>query len=142
MNILFLCVANSARSQMAEGLAKKMLGREIVVSSAGSHPAQQVHALAIAVMNEVGIDIDLHRPKSIDSLGKLFLQNVDWVITLCADEVCPTGIGKQRLHWGLPDPASECESKALDAFRKTRDQIQERLEVFTRNLFKIPNACQ
>lgn len=126
--ILFLCVANSARSQMAEGLARHLLGPAIEVYSAGSRPAQ-VNPLAITAMAELGIDIGSHRSKSVHELDAA---SFDLVITLCADEVCPILPGKvRRLHWPLPDPAAVdaavAPDRALAAFRTVRDDIRQRL---------------
>ncbi len=122
--ILFLCVANSARSQMAEGLARHLLGPAVEVFSAGSRPAH-VNPLAITAMAEVGIDIRSHRSKSVDELD---VASFDLVITLCADEVCPILPGKvRRLHWPLPDPAAVESDRALAAFRTVRDGIRQRL---------------
>ena len=101
-HILFLCVANSARSQMAEGIARSLAPHGVKVSSAGSSPTS-VRPQAIQVLNEIGIDISGHRSKGLDSIDA---GSVDAVITLCAEEVCPVFLGKaHRLHWGLPDPA-------------------------------------
>jgi arsenate reductase len=126
--ILFLCVANSARSQMAEGLARHLLGPEVEVHSAGSRPAQ-VNPLAVEAMQELGIDIRGQRSKSVDGLDAA---SFDLVITLCADEVCPLLPGKvRRLHWPLPDPAALDPAVDRDAaraaFRQVRDQIRERI---------------
>lgn len=126
MKIVFLCVANSARSQMAEGLARALVPPSIEVLSAGSQPTQ-VNPHAIQAMREIGIDISGHVSKSIDQLD---LSDVDFVITLCADEVCPAFIGSaQKLHWPFPDPASQGSSdlERLQAFRTVRDQIKEQL---------------
>ena len=89
MNILFLCVANSARSQMAEGLAKSMLGQGHNIQSAGSIPSGEVHPNAVIAMDEIGIDIRDQFSKSTDDLDKDFIDNLDYAITLCAEEVCP-----------------------------------------------------
>jgi arsenate reductase len=89
MNILFLCVANSARSQMAEGLAKSMFGKEHNIQSAGSIPSGEVHPNAIIAMDDIGIDIRDQYSKSTDDLDKDFIDNLDYAITLCAEEVCP-----------------------------------------------------
>ncbi|TAK23067.1 MAG: hypothetical protein EPO40_27740 [Myxococcaceae bacterium] len=129
-DILFLCVANSARSQMAEGLARKLFGARIAVQSAGSEPSQ-VNPYAIEVMREVGVDLTTHRSKSVETIDPA---TVGTVITLCAEEVCPVFLGAaRRLHWALPDPASKDPSLSRDEmlarFRATRDQIQGRLEV-------------
>jgi arsenate reductase len=125
--ILFLCVANSARSQMAEGIARSLLPPSIKVWSAGSRPTK-VRPEAIGVLEAIGIDISHHRAKAVDEIPA---REVDTVITLCGEEECPLFLGKaRRLHWGLPDPAamSGSESERLDAFRKTRDELRRRLE--------------
>lgn len=124
--ILFLCVANSARSQMAEGIAKQELGPDTLVASAGSAPST-VHPLAVRVMAEVGVDISPHRSKSVDDLQ---LDDVDVVVTLCAEEVCPVFLGAaRRLHWPLPDPAAVVgdEEERLAAFRAVRDDLLQRI---------------
>jgi len=131
-HILFLCVANSARSQMAEGIARFLAPRGVGVSSAGSEPSS-VRPQAIQVLEEVGIDISGHRSKG---LGSIDAGSVDAVITLCAEEVCPVFPGKAiRLHWGLPDPARETggEDRKLAAFRSVRDELQRRLELLFKN---------
>jgi len=127
-HILFLCVANSARSQMAEGIARSLAPQRVTVSSAGSAPAD-VRPQAIQVLNEIGIDISGHRSKGLDSIDA---GSVDAVITLCAEEVCPVFLGKaHRVHWGLPDPADATgtEDTRLDAFRSVRDELRRRLKV-------------
>jgi thioredoxin type arsenate reductase len=128
--ILFLCVANSARSQMAEGLARHMFGSDIAVASAGSEPSI-VNTYAIEAMAELGIDISGHRSKSVDEID---VGAVDLVITLCAEEVCPVLPGRvRRLHWPIADPASKDTSIPSDVmrerFRTARDQITARLEI-------------
>lgn len=127
--ILFLCVANSARSQMAEGLARMLLGDEVPVQSAGSEPST-LNPYAVEVMNEIGVDISTHTSKSVRAIDP---DTVDTVITLCAEEVCPVFLGKaRRLHWPIPDPASEDPSipreEMLARFRTARDTIREKLE--------------
>ena len=89
MNILFLCVGNSGRSQIAEALAKDMLPKSFDIRSAGSTPAEKVHKDAILVMGNVGIDISTNQTQSIDSIEADFINNLDYVITLCKEEVCP-----------------------------------------------------
>lgn len=127
--IAFLCVANSARSQMAEGLARQMLGPDIKVMSAGSRPSV-VNPYAIEAMAEIGIDIRGQHSKSVDDLDT---SNLDLVVTLCAEEVCPVLPGRvQRLHWPIADPASNDPSFSrtdmLERFRVTRSEIQKRIE--------------
>ena len=127
-SVLFLCVANSARSQMAEGLARQRFGDSVTVQSAGTRPTR-VNPHAIEVMAERGIDLGAHRSKSVDEIDPA---NVDIVITLCAEEVCPVWLGNaKRLHWPLPDPASDDPSLTPEdlraRFRSARDEIERRL---------------
>ncbi|MBF0493303.1 MAG: arsenate reductase ArsC [Deltaproteobacteria bacterium] len=127
--VLFLCVANSARSQMAEGLARHFFADVLSVESAGSKPSK-VNPFAIRVLQEIGIDISDQCSKSVDEIDA---KSVDIVITLCAEEVCPIFLGKaERLHWPLPDPAlvTGSQEEQLNAFRKTRDILKN-------NLYKI-----
>lgn len=127
-NILFLCVANSARSQMAEGLAKKILGPDYFIQSAGSNPAF-VHPMALQALAELGIEGKRQFSKSVQEIQ---LEKVDLIITLCAEEVCPVVPGQlQRLHWPLNDPAAPLENdeKQLAQFCQIRDQIKGRLDL-------------
>ena len=97
-SVLFLCVANSARSQMAEGLAREIFGDRVPVQSAGSEPSF-VNPYALEVMREVDIDLGTHHSKSVQTIDPA---SVDTVITLCAEEVCPVFLGKaKRLHWPI-----------------------------------------
>lgn len=131
--ILFLCVANSARSQMAEGLARARFGSRMRVASAGSVPTQ-VNPFTIAVLKEIGVDISEQYAKSVDTIDPA---SIDIVVTLCAEEVCPVFLGNaHQLHWPLPDPATPSGSVAeqLDQFRTVRDAIEKHLlelETFT-----------
>jgi arsenate reductase len=127
--ILFLCVANSARSQLAEGIARALAPAGLKVWSAGSRPAS-VRPEAIAVLKEIGIDIAGHRSKSVDEIPAA---EVDTVVTLCGEEECPVFLGKAtRLHWGLPDPAAVegGEADRLAAFRRVRDDLRQRIAGF------------
>ena len=125
--LLFLCVANSARSQMAEGLARARFGPRARVASAGSSPTA-VHPLAIAALDEVGLDISGQQSTGVEAVDPA---SVDVVVTLCAEEVCPVLPGRvRRLHWPMPDPAGAGGSDAdrLERFRAVRDEIARRLE--------------
>lgn len=129
-SILFLCVANSARSQMAEGLARHLFGDAVRVQSAGSEPSR-VNPFAIKAMAELGIDLDAHSSKSVQTIEP---DSVDLVITLCAEEVCPVFLSRApRMHWPLQDPDRKHEDltdeERLQHFRVARDQIRARLEV-------------
>lgn len=132
-SVLFLCVANSARSQMAEGLARALFGDRVPVESAGSEPST-VNPYAIEVMRELGLDLGMHRSKSVQTIDPA---TVGTVITLCAEEVCPAFLGSaRRLHWPIPDPASKDPSiprdEMLRRFRTARDTIKAKLEAFAR----------
>lgn len=133
--ILFMCVANSARSQLAEGLARQILGEKAEILSAGSKPTK-VNPLAIEALRRAGIDISTHHSKTVDDLPLPFLAGVDYVITLCAEEVCPTLPSRtaQKLHWPLLDPAVRpgTPEEQLALFERTRDEIRSRLETFGR----------
>ncbi len=133
INILFLCVANSSRSQMAEGIGKELLADLAYVSSAGSQPSK-INPMAIKVLKEIGIDISNKKSKSIDLIDK---ERVDVVITLCAEEVCPTFSRKvNRIHWPFPDPANPKYSseEQLKLFRKVRDDLKNKILDFKEEL--------
>lgn len=135
LRILFLCVANSARSQLAEGLAKQIFGERAVVESAGSNPSGEVQPWAITVLKEVGIDISQHSSKSFHELSPEFVESLDFVITLCAEEICPVLTSRaKRLHWPVRDPAKVSETKKAQAFRLARDEIKLKIESFMKGL--------
>jgi arsenate reductase len=127
--VLFLCTGNSARSQMAEGLLRATAGDQFEVFSAGTF-ATFVRPQAIAVMDELGIDISGHRSKSVDE----FVQDqFDYVITVCdhANQHCPVFPGTiKRIHWSIDDPVAAPEEKQLKAFRAGRDELQRRISDF------------
>ena len=133
MNILFMCVANSARSQIAEGLAQQLFP-EAEIKSAGSLPGK-LNPYAVAVMKELDIDISKQYSKGIDDLSPKFVVGLDYIITLCAEEVCPSMVAQKakRLHWPIPDPAIKDqlpEAEALRRFCEARDAIHARLKDF------------
>ena len=133
MNILFLCVANSARSQMAEGLAKSMFGKEHNIESAGSIPSGEVHPNAVIAMDDIGIDIRDQHSKSTDDLDKNFIDNLDFAITLCAEEVCPVLPSKaESLHWMNEDPTNDTytEKQLKTSFSNTRDNLYKLIKKF------------
>ena len=129
MKLLFLCVANSARSQIAEGLAKQMLNSNVEIQSAGSEPSGKVHPGAVSIMENCGIDISTQTSKSVDDLPPDFIKNVDCVITLCTDEVCPAILSPvKKIHWPVPDPAAFKGDEQVTAFTHARDFIKEKIE--------------
>ncbi|MBD3167851.1 MAG: arsenate reductase [candidate division Zixibacteria bacterium] len=131
--IIFICTANSCRSQMAEGLLREMSNGQFEVYSAGTSPSF-VNPLAIGVMGELGIDISEQRSESIDDyIGDEF----DYVITVCgrAEEECPMFPGNaEKIHWPIDDPAEAngTEDNILKAFREARDDLKRRIESFIR----------
>lgn len=129
--ILVLCTGNSCRSQMAEGFLRHHAGDRFDVSSAGTEPAERVHPLSVTVMEERGIDLSSHRPRSIDEF--LGVVPVHTAIIVCggADRSCPAvwpGI-QERLFWPFDDPASfeGSDEARLARFREIRDQIEARV---------------
>jgi len=124
--LLFVCTHNSARSQIAEGLARAMAPAGSRVWSAGTHPTH-VHPMAIEVMREIGIDLGGHRSRGLDEVP---WSEADTVITLCGDaaDSCPAvAASVRRLHWPLPDPAAASEDTRLAAFRETREELKWRI---------------
>lgn len=124
--IMFVCTGNSARSQMAEGLARKMGRDKIEVFSAGLEP-RGLHPVAVRVMKEIGIDISPQTSKAIDPD---LIKTMDVVVTLCGDarDRCPVlPPGTVHIHWPLPDPAAVegSEEDVVGAFRNVRLQLQE-----------------
>ena len=128
--VLFLCEANSCRSQMAEGFLRAAAAESFDAFSAGSKPTY-VHPLAIKVMREVGVDISEQRSKSISVFDGW---SFDFVITVCKGEACPffTGEIGMRLAWSFEDPAqaSGTDDEVLAVFRKVRDDIRGSVQRF------------
>ena len=139
--ILFLCVANSVRSQIAEGLARHIMGSRVEVASAGSDPSQ-LNPHAVATMKDIGIDISRHYSKSIND--DIDTSNIDLVVTLCAEEICPVLPGQiKRLHWPIADPSSSHDRPTPEelaaSFATARDQIRMRTEILA-GLLDLPSA--
>lgn len=124
--VLFLCIHNSSRSQIAEGFARSMAPPDAEIWSAGTQP-RGVNPVAVQTMDEAGIDIRGQSSKRLDDIP---WQQADTVVTLCgeAEEVCPAVSGEvRRVHWPLPDPAAAPEDRKLEAFREARDEIRWRV---------------
>jgi arsenate reductase len=133
--VLFLCVHNSARSQMAEGLLRSMAGERVVVRSAGLE-AGKLRSEAVAVMSELGLDISDQRSKSVEDLAG---ERFDVVVTTCdeAREACPLFPGAfETLHWTIADPAAVegDEETRLKAFREARDEVWAHVAELSRDL--------
>ena len=131
--ILFMCVANSARSQMAEALARSMVDGRVSVFSAGSEPSR-VNPFATQALAEIGLSTDGHTSNGVDDVP---MDQVRWLITLCAEEVCPYVPGDvTRLHWPHPDPAGSkgSDDEILADFRTVRDALKSRISDFLKEL--------
>ena len=130
-NIIFICTGNACRSQIAHGLLQNIADDRFNVFSAGSHPSR-VHPMSIKVMEEIGIDISHHTSDHVDNyLNK----EIDIVITVCdnANELCPVFPGNiNRLHWSIDDPFRgwDYNENQMELFRKTREEIKERILEF------------
>lgn len=120
-SVLFVCVHNAGRSQMAAGFLKELAGDRIEVRSAGTQPGDQVNPSAVAAMGEIGIDISENFPKKLTDES---VKDSDYIITMgCGDE-CPYFPGKTYLDWPLDDPAGQ----GVDAVRPIRDEIRKKIE--------------
>jgi len=133
--VMFLCTANSCRSQVAEGFAKE-LGKGLVEVYSAGLMAAGVQARAIAVMKEIGIDISNQKSKVID---EDFLKKMDIVVTLCgyAEDLCPrTPHEIKRIHWPIKDPvgATGTEEEIMNEFRRARDEIKEKVQTLIREI--------
>jgi arsenate reductase (thioredoxin) len=120
-SVLFVCVHNAGRSQMAAGWLTHLAGDRVEVCSAGSAPAGQINPVAVAAMAEVGIDITGAQPKVLTADA---VQVSDMVITMGCGDACPIFPGKRYEDWKLDDPAGQ----GLDAVRAIRDEIKDRVE--------------
>ena len=141
-HLLFLCVANSARSQMAEGIALSLAPADVRISSAGSEPTR-VNPFAVRALEELGIDAAAQRSKGMNEIRQVEGPPVDAVITLCAEEVCPAWLGEAyRVHWPLADPAAATGSdeEVLQSFRRVRDRLQRRLIALFARSPSIPSS--
>ena len=118
--VLFVCVHNAGRSQMAAGWLKELAGDRVEIWSAGSEPADQVNAIAVEAMREVGIDISGESPKILtnDSVSR-----ADVVVTMGCGDTCPYFPGKRYLDWQLTDPAGQ----PIEVVREVRDDIKGRI---------------
>ena len=118
--VLFICVENSCRSQMAEAMARILGQGDLEAFSAGSKPSGEVNPSAIQVMREKGIDLSGHRSKGPEAFP---FTSFDYVITMGCGDACSTVPTKERLDWPIPDP----KGKGLEDFRKVRDQIEAKV---------------
>lgn len=130
IRVLFLCTHNQARSQMAEGLLRKIGGDRFVVFSAGDKPASEIHPLAVRLMQERGIDSSGQYPKNMNIYAD---QSFDYVITTCQEDLCPVFANDpERIHWGFEDPAvmEGSDEEKLRAFRRVFVGMENRIRAF------------
>jgi len=125
--VLFVCVHNAGRSQMAAGLLAKYAGPRIVVRSAGSTPADEVNAAVVEAMREVGVDVSLEFPKALTDEA---VEASDVVITMGCGDACPAFPGKRYLDWDLPDPSG----LPVEAVRPIRNEIDARVRTLAEEL--------
>ena len=121
IKIVFVCVENARRSQMAEGFAKAFGQGKLEVYSAGSRPSLEIDPLVIEVMKEKRIDLTAKRPKGLNDLPPI---EMDYLITMGCEEVCPAVLAKKIIEWKIPDP----KGKSIDFFREVRDIIEGKLK--------------
>ena len=119
--VLFVCVHNAGRSQMAAGYLQQLAGDRVVVLSAGSQPAEHVNPVAVAAMAEDGVDLASHTPKRLTDAD---VREADVVITMGCGDACPFYAGKRYLDWELDDPAGQ----GIEVVRPIRDEIRRRVE--------------
>ena len=126
-SVLFVCVHNAGRSQMAAGWLRELAGDRVEVRSAGSMPADQINPVAVAAMREEGIDITTEQPKVLTTEA---VQDSDVVITMGCGDACPFFPGKRYEDWALDDPAGQ----GIDAVRPIRDEIRRRIQTLVGEL--------
>jgi len=120
LKIVFVCVENARRSQMAEGFANAFGQGRLEVYSGGSSPSSQIDPLVIEVMKEQGIDLSGKRPKGLNDLPPI---EMDYLVTMGCEETCPAVLAKQVIEWQIPDP----KGKPIEVFRQLRDLIEEKV---------------
>lgn len=121
LKILFVCVENARRSQMAQGFAEAQGRVKLEAYSAGSRPSSEIDPLVIEVMKEKGIDLSSKRPKSLNDLPQV---EMDYLVTMGCEETCPAIPAKKIIEWEIPDPKGE----SIDVFREVRDLIEDKVK--------------
>ncbi len=119
-NILFVCVQNVSRSQMAQGFAEAFGKGKVEVYSAGSRPASQINPLAVEVMKEKGVDLSGRLPKGLNDLPPV---EMDYLITMGCEETCPAGPARKIIEWQIPDP----KGKPIEEVRRIRDMLEDQV---------------
>jgi len=127
IKIVFVCVENARRSQMAQGFAENLGKGRLEVYSAGSGPSLEIDPLVIEVMKEKGIDFTAKRPKGLNDLPPI---EMDYLITMGCEEVCPAVLAKKIIEWEIPDP----KEKSIDFFREVRDIIEDKVKALLKEI--------
>jgi arsenate reductase len=133
-SVLFVCVHNAGRSQMAAGWLRRLAGDRVEVRSAGSEPADEINPAAVWAMREVGIDITAERPKRLDHAAA---RDSDVIITMGCGDACPVFPGKRYEDWQLTDPAGQ----PIEVVRTVRDDIRARVEKLLADLVETPREA-
>jgi len=127
IRIVFICVENARRSQMAQGVAEALGQGKVEVYSAGSRPSSQIDPLVIEVMEEEGIDLSAKYPKNLNDLPPI---EMDYLITMGCEETCPAIAAKKIIGWEIPDP----KGKSIDFFREVRDLIKDKVRTLLKEM--------
>ena len=122
LKIVFVCIENARRSQMAQGFAEALGQGKLEVYSAGSSPSSQIDPLVIEVMKEKGIDLSGKRPKSLNDLPPV---EMDYLVTMGCEETCPAVLAKKIIEWEIPDP----KGKPIDEVRRIRDVLEAKVRM-------------
>ena len=125
--ILFVCVQNASRSQMAQGFAETFGKGRVEVYSAGSRPSSHINPLAIEVMKEKGIDLLSRHPKGLNDLPPV---EMDYLVTMGCEETCPAVVAKKIIEWQIPDP----KGKPIDEVRRIRDMLEVKVKMLLKEI--------
>ncbi len=129
IKIVFVCVENARRSQMAQGFAESLGKGKLEIYSAGSRPSSQIDPLVIEVMKEKGIDLSLKRPKGLNDLSSI---KMDCLVMMGYEETCPAVPSKKIFEWEIPDP----KGKSIEVFRRVRDLIEDKVKTLFEEIEK------
>lgn len=127
--MVFICIENARRSQMAQGFAEALGQGKVEVYSAGSRPSSQIDPLVNEVMKEKNIDLSGKRPKGLNDLP--FIE-MDYLVTMGCEETCPAVLAKKIIEWEIPDP----KGKTIDFFREVRDLIEDKVKALFEEIEK------
>jgi len=125
--VVFVCVENARRSQMAQGFAEKLGRGRLEVYSAGSNPSARVDPLVVEVMKEKGIDLSDKRPRSLNALPAI---EMDYLVTMGCEETCPAVLAKKIIEWEIPDP----KGKPIELYREIRDIVEHKVKALLEDI--------